>query len=391
MPWREVSAMEQRREFVRLAMMEGANRRELCRRFEISPDIGYKWLDRSKAGDGALADRSRRPHSSPGRSAPELEAAVLAVRDAHPAWGARKIGAWLERRSVEPPAVSTIHAILRRHGRIDPFPTAPGKAWTRFEKAEPNQLWQMDFKGWFRLSSGQPCHPLTIVDDHSRLSPCLKACADQQGQTVLPHLEATFRRYGLPLAFFVDNGPPWGEPSGEHWTRLEVWLLKLGVSVLHSRPYHPQSRGKIERFHRSLAAEVLDLERFDSFTQVQRAFDRWREVYNFERPHEALKLDCPAERYRPSPRTMPDSLPQPQYDSGEILRTVSTTKAYVRFKGRLWRVPKAFRGERLALRPLTRDGHYGVFFASHQVATIDLTDPKPVSHVSEQVSAMSPD
>lgn len=391
MPWREVSVMDERSAFVRLAMLEGANRRELCRRFGISADVGYKWLARFKAGDETLADRSRRPHASPGRSSPRLEAAVLAVREAHPAWGARKIAACLRRDGLAPPAISTLHEILRRHGKIAPFPAAPGKAWTRFEKAEPNQLWQMDFKGWVKMTTGVRCHPLTIVDDHSRFCPCLKACADQQGVTVKAHLEETFRHHGLPRAFFVDNGPPWGEPGGEGWTKLCVWLLKLGVEVLHSRPYHPQSRGKIERFHRTLAAEVFDLHRFDDLARVQRAFDRWRDLYNFERPHEALDQQSPASRYRPSPRPMPDHLPAPQYGSGEIIRSVSTTKAYVSFKGRLWRVPKAFCGERLAIRPTNQDGIYGVFFASQQIASIDLTCPKPVSDVSEQVSAMSPD
>ena len=394
MPWREVSAMEQRREFVRLAMMEGANRRELCRRFGISPEVGYKWLARVQAGDGDLTDRSRRPHASPARTGAVIEAAVLAVRQAHPAWGARKIKAWLEARGAVAPAVSTVHEILRRHGRIETFPEAPGKAWTRFERSEPNELWQMDFKGWVRLASGECCHPLTVLDDHSRFSPALRACPDQQSATVQAHLEQAFRRHGLPRAFFVDNGPPWGsswdQAGGERWTRLAVWLLKLGVRVLYSRPYHPQSRGKIERFHRSLAAEVFALRTFDSFAQVQRAFDRWRETYNHERPHEALGQTCPVSHYRQSPRAMPEHLPSPEYDADDIVRTVSTTKAYVRFNGRLWSVPKAFRGERLALRPLDRDGLYGVFFASHPVATIDLTQPKTVSHVSEQVSAMSP-
>jgi hypothetical protein len=209
--------------------------------------------------------------------------------------------------------------------------------------------------------------------------------------TVKAELTRTFQHYGLPQAFFVDNGQPWGEPSGERWTRLCVWLLKLGVEVWHSRPYHPQSRGKIERFHRTLEAEVFDLRAFTDLGHAQIAFDRWREIYNHQRPHEALDQNPPASRYRPSSRTMPDRLLHPHYDSGEIVRVVSTTKAYVHFKGRLWRIPGAFRGERLAIRPLTQDGTYGVFFASFQVATIDLTKPKTVSHLSEQVSAISPD
>jgi transposase InsO family protein len=388
MPWREVSVMEQRREFVRLAMQEGANRRELCRRFGIHPETGYKWLERWQAGQD-VADRSRRPHASPQRTESAIEERVVAVRDAHPAWGARKIARCLEREGMSSPAVSTVHQILCRSGRIQ-APLGGAVASQRFEMPAPNLLWQMDFKGWIRLGNDAQCHPLTVVDDHSRYDLCLQACADQRGDTVRDRLECTFRRYGLPEAFFVDNGTPWGDPSGERWTGFEVWLLKLGIGVIHSRPYHPQGRGKNERFHRTLNAEVLALRRFRDLAETQRAFDVWREVYNFERPHESLDQQVPASRYRPSKRPMPGVLPKPEYDSTEIVRTVPKTKAYISFKGRSWKVPQAFRGERLAIRPASNDGKYGVFFAAHQVASIDLTGGKSVGHVSEQVSVMSP-
>lgn len=389
MPWREVSVMDERGEFVRLAMQEGANRRELCRRFGIHPDTGYKWLGRWQAGDRELGDRSRRPHASPRRSASATEAQVLAVRDAHPAWGARKIARCLEREGVAAPAASTTHAILQRHGRIV-APVGGSRAALRFEKEAPNLLWQMDFKGWVGLANGKRCHPLTIVDDHSRYVPCLKACADERGATVRAHLENTFRRYGLPDALFVDNGGPWGDSKGARFTQLNVWLLKLGVEVVHSRPYHPQSRGKNERFHRTLDAEVFALRRFDDLNQVQHVFDRWRQVYNFERPHQALDQEVPASRYRPSPRPMPDRLGKAEYDAGEIVRTVGLTKDYISFKGRLWKVPRAFRGERVAIRPLATDGHYAIHFGAHQIAKIDLTNNESVGHVSEQPSAISP-
>lgn len=372
MPWREVSVMEERREFIRLAEQEGANRRELCRRFGISAETGYEWLRRWRMGDRELVDRSHRPVRSPTRCPAELEAAVLAMRDAHPAWGARKLRRCLEQAEIEPPAVSTVHAILSRHGRVDHGQAPAAHRYCRFEKEAPNLLWQMDFKGWVRLNNGTRCHSLTMLDDHSRFVPCLKACADQQTETVQTHLRMTFRRYGLPEAMFVDNGSPWGDASGEHWTRLEVWLLKLGVGLLHSTPYHPQSRGKNERFHRTLQAEVFALQRFRDLRQVQRAFDAWREVYNFDRPHEALGQDVPASRYRPSPRPMPERLPKVDYEAQEIVRTVPQTKDYIRFRGRLWKVPQAFRGERVAVRPSSADGRYGVFFASHQIAAIDL-------------------
>lgn len=373
MPWREVSVMEQRREFVRLATMEGANRRELMRRFGISPVTGYKWLERWAEGESDLADRSRRPHHSPRRSDPALEADVIALREKHPAWGARKLVRCLERDGLTPPARSTVHEMLRRGGCIRPSANT-GKSYERFEKPAPNLLWQMDFKGAVPLADKSRCHALTVIDDHSRYVPCLKACINQQAITVQEHLTSTFRYYGLPDAIFVDNGSPWGDGSGHRWTRFGVWLLKLGVQVLHSRPYHPQSRGKNERFHRTLDAEVFALRRFKDLSDVQRAFDRWRDVYNCERPHQGIDQEVPASRYRASSRAMPHRLPRVEYDHGEVVRTVPATKDYVSFKGRHWKVPQAFRGERVAIRPLTTEGAYGIFFASHQIATIDLTN-----------------
>jgi transposase InsO family protein len=387
MPWREVSVMDERREFVGLAMQEGANRRELCRRFGIHPSTGYKWLERFAADEG-LADRSRRPHASPTRTERDLEERVLAIRDAHPAWGARKIARCLEREGLRPPALSTVHEILRRHDRVIRAPGGP-RACQRFEMSAPNLLWQMDFKGHMPLTGGARCHPLTMVDDHSRYALCVQACANEQGGTVQSHLETTFRRYGLPEAIFVDNGSPWGDSSGQRWTRLGVWLLKLGVDVLHSRPYHPQSRGKNERFHRTLKAEVFAFKRFRDLAEVQCAFNAWRTVYNLERPHQALDQEVPASRYCASTRSMPDRIAQVQYDEHEVVRTVGTTKAYVSFKGRQWKLPQAFCGERVAIRPLTAHGQYGVFFGAHPIANIDLTNPESVGDVPEQVSVMS--
>jgi len=389
MPWNEVSVVDQRREFVRLASVEGTNRRELCRRFGISAETGYKWLQRSDAGEAGFADRSRRPLTSPQRSAANVEASVLAIRDAHPAWGARKIAARLAQTITEVPACSTVHAILVRHGRIAPLPGGP-RATLRFEKEAPNLLWQMDFKGWVAMGNGQRLHPLTVVDDHSRFALCLIAGVSQTNAAVQAMLTPVFQRYGLPQAMFVDNGTPWGDSSEARWSRFGVWLLKLGIDVIHSRPYHPQSRGKIERFHRTLNAEVLALRLLRDLDDAQSAFDTWRGIYNFERPHEALAFATPAKHYQISQRSMPEHLPEPQYDHGEIVRKISKTDTRIAFKGRFWRVPQAFGGERLAIRPLNTDGLYGVYFASYHVATIDLTKPKTVNYVSEQVSTISP-
>jgi transposase InsO family protein len=374
-------------EFVRLAGLEGANRRELCRRFDISAKTGYKWLKRYES-EGAISEHSRRPLHSPKQSTPAMEAAVMAVRDRHPAWGARKIKGWLANHEQTAPAHSTVHAILNRHDRIKP-PPGGDRAKLRFEREEPNELWQMDFKGWVKLGNGHLLHPLTVLDDHSRFALGLEACSDQRRETVMAKLEAIFRCYGLPQAFFVDNGKPWGDSQKAQWSKLGVWLIKLGIILIHSRPYHPQSRGKNERFHRSLDAEVLDLKPLADLSQAQKAFDSWRHIYNFERPHEALDLKPPSSRYRMSARAMPAKLPEPSYGGDAIVRRISTTKTYIAFKGRNWKVPEAFAGELLAIRPLDCDGQFGVFFASHQVAIIDLANKQGVTHVSEHPLPMS--
>lgn len=373
MAWRDLSIMDQRQEFVTLASLEGANVSALCARFGISRQTGYVWLKRRRAGE-PVADRSRRPHSSPGRTPADLERSVLDMRDEHPAWGARKIARRLQDIGMEPPSASTLHAILSRNGRIAPA-TQDRQALGHFEREEPNLLWQMDFKGRTQLTCGKWCYPLTIIDDHSRFAIGIEACLDEQMHTVRGRMEPILRRYGLPLAIYTDNGNPWGTGVPNQWTRLRVWLLKLGIDLIHARPYHPQGRGKNERFHRSLKAEVVDFAALADQARAQRAFDHWREIYNHHRPHQAIGMAVPASRYQPSPRAFPDRLPEPIYDSGEIIRRVSSTKGYVSFKGRAWRVPSAFKSECLAIRPLNRDGLYGIFFGATQIAKIDLANP----------------
>lgn len=378
MVWRETSVLDQRLEFCTLASLEGANVAALCRAFGISRQTGYVWLSRYHKGE-ALADRSRRPASSPSRCDDATEAAIVALRDAHPAWGARKIVRRMQDMMQNtgqdtgqlPPAPSSVHAVLRRHGRIHPVPGGP-RATGRFERDAPNQLWQMDFKGRTRLACGTWCHALTVIDDHSRFAVALRACTNEQYLTVRGHLETALRHHGLPEAIYTDNGNPWGTGIPGQWTRLRVWLLKLGIRVIHARPYHPQGRGKNERFHRALKAEVFALAPLRGLEATQQAFDTWRHLYNHMRPHQGLDMAVPASRWTPSPRSFPQRLPEPEYDDAEIVRRVSSTKAYVHFKGRQWSVPAAFCTERLAIRPLSTDGLYGVFFGATKVASINL-------------------
>ena len=214
--------MSQRHEFVMLFEQDGVNRRELCRRFGISPTIGYRlWARYRQEGHAGLADRSRRPQRSPGRSSAAMEALVLAVREEHPAWGGHKICRRLQDlKHPAVPSASTITAILHRQGCIAGAAQAGHKPFERFERAAPNELWQMDYKslplartgGHFATRAGR-CHPLTVVDDHSRYAVGLRACGDERGGTVQAALTAIFQQYGLPERMLMDNGSPWGSDA----------------------------------------------------------------------------------------------------------------------------------------------------------------------------------
>lgn len=375
MPWKECDRVSLRMELLRLTAQEGANVSELCRRFGISRKTAYKWRTRlAREGPAGLTDRSRRPVRCPGRTSADVEAAVLAVRERHPAWGGRKIRKrllTLGHRQV--PAASTITEILRRHGRIDEADSLQHKPLQRFERSAPNELWQMDFKGDFALASGGRCYPLTVLDDHSRYSIGLQACGNQQYPTVRRQLTGILRHYGLPQAILMDNGTPWGVPHefGAGYTRLTLWLLRLHVRVIHSRPRHPQTHGKEERFHRTLKVELLREAWYRNLREAQSAFDPWRQMYNFERPHEALDLEVPASRYRPSDRPMPDRLPPLEYGPGVLTRAVSRS-GQVQLDGRVLKVSEAFHGHRIGLRPLRTDGVYEILYGAFPVGEADL-------------------
>lgn len=373
MSWKESTCMSQRAEFLAFVRTPGANLSELCRRFGISRQTGYKWLKRFEAGDPDGRDRSRRPQSSPRRTPAEVEARVFAVRERYPFYGGRKIRRSLLREGVErPPAASTITAILGRNGLLSPERRLK-RDWQRFEEDAPNGLWQMDFKGHVPLSHGR-CHPLTVLDDHSRFSICLAACPDEQGETVRRHLTAAFERYGLPERMLMDNGAPWGASGQSYHTRFTAWLIRLGITVSHGKPHHPQTQGKEERFHRTLKLEVLSQRPlWHGLGELQLAFNTWRSEYNFRRPHEALGLEPPASRYAPSPRPFPVVLPAIEYDCDFEVRRVREN-GRIKLNGREHPVSKAFSGEPVGLREVA-DGKWEVYYCHQRVATIDLNEP----------------
>jgi transposase InsO family protein len=341
----------------------------LCRRFEISRQTGYKWLKRQKT-ECNLEDHSRRPIHSPTQTPAPMEANVVKLRREHPAWGARKLRKVLLNEGVlDVPATSTITGILHRHKLIVADESVKHKAWQRFERPEPNELWQMDFKGYVDTDT-KACHPLTVLDDHSRYAVGLFACGDEQTNTVRARLTAIFQRYGMPLAILSDNGPPWGGTnSTERYSKLSVWLMTLGIKVLHGRPRHPQTQGKDERFHRTLKAEVL-CDRFTGLLQCQKRFDGWREEYNWKRPHEALELDVPGSHYRPSVRAYQEKPIQFELAPGQVARTVENN-GMIRMWGRRWKVGQAFIGLKVAVEPTTEDGIYQVLYNGLKVKKLD--------------------
>ncbi len=374
MPWPVKDELKLRMEFVNLALQPDANLRLLCRRFGISPTMGYKWLKRyRREGPTGLVNRSRQPRHSPERTPTAMEEQVVALRQAHPAWGARKLRRRLQdlgRTGL--PATSTITGILHRQGLIQPARSQAATPFQRFERTAPNQLWQVDFKGHFALRQGR-CHPLCALDDHSRYNVLLAACRDQRAQTVQARLIGAFRLNGLPDGLLWDNGAPWGG-GGEHHTALDLWLMRLGVRVYHGRPYHPQTQGKEERFHRTLQAEVLAQGGWQDCEQVQKAFDQWRPVYNTVRPHEALNLAAPVVRYQVSQRSYPETLPPVIYAPGIEVRRADCN-GEISFRGKVRKVGRAFTGQDIGLRPTADEGVYDVIFMAQMIKQLNLREP----------------
>ena len=358
---------------------------EVCRRHGISRKTGYKWWTRYKQlGVEGFVDRSRRPIKSPLKSSTQIEEAVLEVRGEHPCWGGRKIRQVLINKGVDPaqvPAASTVSNILRRHGKLTPGTSQGASSYQRFQREEPNDLWQMDFKGHFLMDRGQRCYPLTVLDDHSRYNLVLDACKAENIREVKPVLERTFLRYGLPREILCDHGNPWGRGLNEHGVMqgtpaLAVWLTRLGVKVIHGRVRHPQTQGKEERFHRTLKAEVLRREvLWRDYTHCQQEFDRWREIYNHKRPHESLDMETPSQRYRLSPRTYPRSLPPAEsfYLEGDELRRVKS-KGEITYRNRFFHVGNAYKGEVIALRRAGEQA-WDVYHCWKKLGTVNFIHP----------------
>ncbi len=389
MPWHTQTPMSQRLEFVILAARGGVSFKELCRRYGVSRKTGYKWLGRYTAGGtAALQDRSRKPHRSPRQVPATVAAQVIALRE-QTTWCGRKLHQRLKALQAEPvPAASTCTAILRRADLLKKD-RAHGP-WQRFERPQPNELWQMDHKGDFPTQSRQRCHPLTVCDDHSRYNLVLDPAGNRRTATVRAALTAAFQCYGLPEAILCDNAGVWGNVAdGTGHTPLTVWLLRLGVRVLHGRPYHPQTQGKEERFHRTLKQEVLDRHTWRDLAHCQVEFERFRHRYNHERPHDALRGQTPASRYQPSVRAMPGQLLLPEYADMEV-RTVRA-KGVITFGNRTWSIGAAFTALPIGLRPSPQaDGQWEAYFGFFKLGILDFTLPTCAKHTVQRLGSLRP-
>lgn len=364
MPWNNTPTAEQRLKFVTLANSGRFSITELCEEFGVSRQCGHKWLNRHAVGGaGALADASRAPHSVPLRTEEAVERLVVSERRLHPTWGPKKIRAVLERKhSIEqPPAVSTLGEILKRHGMIEARRRRPGAFNVRRGEltgaVRPNHVWATDFKGWFHTLDGGRCDPLTVTDLFSRYLIGVQALPQATQAWTRMAFTSLFRIHGLPEIIRVDNGSPFGSIGPGGLSKLSVWWLSLGIDVEFIQPGHPEQNGSQERMHRTLKAECCKPASASAVAQ-QRRFDRWRKAFNQQRPHEALGQRVPADVYHKSARRLDEGLQAGLY--GPLVEThpVSET-GYVS-----WHVGDAFGGQRVVFEAGEDASVVGVRFAN---------------------------
>lgn len=361
MPWKEKTVMEQRKEFIEQAA-ECTNFSALCREYGISRKTGYKWLNRFRE-DGSVSDRSRRPKHPHAKTAPVIEAAVLAMREENPSWGGRTIHAVLEADGIKGlPSAKTCSNILKRNGCIKPEESLKHRAYQRFEREQCNSLWQTDFKGDFGLLDGSRCYPLDILDDHSRF--CIRTEPKNSATGVKESFIQAFQEYGLPDAILSDHGSQFAGFKGGY-THFERWLMDLDILPIHGRIMHPQTQGKIERFHRTMKAELLR-EPFLDLKDAKKHFARWRWKYNEIRPHSALNMKTPASVYTPSKRLLFE--PKPYEYTGHVCKV--NNWGYFRFGPVQLFLSETMANTYLEVVPAS-DDTFSVRYRNFQIALID--------------------
>jgi transposase InsO family protein len=368
MPWMERRVKMLREDFIAQSEQEDRNISALCKEFDISRKTGYKWIKRYQE-NGSLEDQNRKPKTNRSKTDEKIEKLILEIRQERLGWGARKIQAFLSHKGYEMPCVRTVNNILKRNGLISLEASLARKPFKRFEREQNNELWQADFKGDILMLDGDRCYPLTILDDHSRYALLIEPRHDQRD--VLRSFIPVFRHYGLPEAILTDNGRNFaGLKNG--YTLFERALMDQNILPIHGRVYHPQTQGKIERFHRSMENEVLKLHRPLNFAEASELLEQWKGVYNFERPHEALGDRCPAQVYTPSQRSYLENVQPYEYGSKYHLIKINNW-GYLRFADFQIYISETFRDTRVQLIPSEGDDSVLVCYRNFAIAKIDVT------------------
>jgi putative transposase len=377
MPWQEATPMEQRERFVRDHQRALYTMTELCVRYSISRKTGYKWLDRfDEGGRSALRDRSRAPHQCPHAMSHQVAQLICDARQAHPRWGPIKLLDWLAPRHPELafPAPSTAGDLLVRHGLVKKrrrrrADQHPGVVPATTE--QPNDLWTADFKGHFRTGNGVYCYPLTVADLHTRFLIGCQGLLTTKGTGVRAVFERLFRDYGLPRAIRTDNGIPFATVAIHGLSPLNVWWIQLGIQHQRILPAHPQQNGAHERMHKTLKGEAIRPPRATVRSQ-QRAFNAFRDEYNYERPHQALHGRTPADLYRRSSRVYTGT-PRPfEYPGHFIVKRVTNAGTF-RFKKRVLFIANALIHHPIGLEEV-EDGVWSIYFCRVLLGRLDERD-----------------
>lgn len=376
MPWKILNVMEQRTRFIVLAKQGQQSIAGLCDAFGISRKTGYKWIKRaSEEGlNEGIKEKSRRPKRVVTKVSKKVEAAFVGLRKKYPYWGARKlIKIYENEREEKTPSERTVNRIIERNGLLDEDKRRV-LATKRFEREHPNDLWQMDYKGEFRYGDNRnKCYPLTIIDDYSRYNLGLEAHSSLSWVKTKESLKKVFRKKGLPVEMLMDHGPLWYATQSKYlsWTQLSVWIMMLGIKIIYSGIRHPQTQGKIERYHRTLKYDLIRRRQFKEIGEIQEEFDKFREEYNNIRPHEAIEMEVPASRYKRSNRIYTGKEIKIEYPDGAHVRKLNSC-GVLSYKGRQWFISEALPEQQVML--LDKDPEVEVFFKNSLVRRLNLRE-----------------
>ena len=373
-PWKETGPMDERMKFMTMYLSGERSMSELCEAFGISRKTGYKWVNRyEEQGVKGLEEMSRAAWSHPNAVTPEVEAAIVQLKHQRPRRGPKKLLWSLQQQwpEVRWQVVSTIGTILKRHGLVRPrrrSRKSPPYEYPFAGLGRPNAVWSADLKGWFMTGDGQRCDPLTMTDNYSRFLLRCQRVSPTKYESIQPIFADAFYEYGLPEAIRTDNGAPFATTTVGGLSRLSIWWIKLGILPERIRPGKPHQNGRHERMHRTLKQETASPPHATAQRQ-QAAFDRFRQEYNYERPHEALGQRPPASLYLPSPRAYPDILPEMTYPDDMQVRWVKS-QGDISWKGHHVYLAAILAGELIGLRQIA-DDCWDIFFGPIRLAQLD--------------------